>query len=73
MKRGDALQILLIQVKGGQSAMPTAEDARRLRAVARHHRAKGMLLAVWKRGKEVKFYRPKSRGWADADVETFFR
>jgi hypothetical protein len=25
-KRGDAFQIILIQVKGGQSPMPTAED-----------------------------------------------
>jgi hypothetical protein len=30
-KRGDALQIILIQVKGGSAAMPTAEDATGLR------------------------------------------
>src|SRR5947207_12097734 len=31
-RRGDALQIILIQVKGGSAAKPTPEDAVRLRA-----------------------------------------
>src|SRR5271165_4960344 len=31
MKRGDALQIVLIQVKGGRAAMPKPEDSERLR------------------------------------------
>jgi hypothetical protein len=39
LKRGDARQILLIQVKGGYAAKPTAEDAERLRIVARRHGA----------------------------------
>jgi hypothetical protein len=39
LKRGDALQIILIQAKGGSAAMPTAEDAERLRIVALHHGA----------------------------------
>src|SRR5271167_3026913 len=34
-KRGDALQVILIQVKGGYAAKPTAEDGKRLRIVAR--------------------------------------
>ena len=33
-KRGDAFQIILIQVKGGYAAKPTAEDGERLRRVA---------------------------------------
>src|SRR5438477_3576482 len=40
IKRGDALQIILIQVKGGSAAMPTQDDATRLRAVAKLHRAR---------------------------------
>jgi hypothetical protein len=61
MKRGDDFQIILIQVKGGSSAMPTAEDGIRLRAVAKRHGAKQSLLGVWKKGKAVRFYslRPK--------------
>jgi hypothetical protein len=31
MKRGDALRLILIQVKGGKAAKPTIEDVGRLR------------------------------------------
>ncbi len=44
-KRGDALQIILIQVKGGSAASPTQQDGDRLRVVKRHHRACDVLLA----------------------------
>jgi hypothetical protein len=54
-KRGDVLQIILIQAKGGSAAMPTAEDAERLRIVALHHGACGILLATWKKGTEAQF------------------
>jgi hypothetical protein len=50
MKRGDDFQIILIQVKGGSSAVPTAEDGMRLRAVAKRHRTKQSLLGVWEKG-----------------------
>src|SRR6185503_1158149 len=53
-KRGDALQLILIQVKGGSAAMPTSEDAKRLRAVARRHRAGQILLATWSKGAEAR-------------------
>ncbi len=56
-KRGDTFQIILIQVKGGSAPMPTAEDGNRLRAVARHHRASGVLLAAWTKGKAARFFR----------------
>jgi hypothetical protein len=55
-KRGDALQIILIQVKGGSAAKPTPEDAARLRIVARHHGACGVLLATWKKGTAARFF-----------------
>jgi hypothetical protein len=57
MKRGDALQIVLIQVKGGSSAMPTAKDGIRLRAVAKRYSAEHSLLGIWKKGKAVRFFR----------------
>jgi len=56
LKRGDALQIVLIQVKGGIAAKPTADDAKRLRIVARQHGAREVLLAAWKKGKAARFY-----------------
>ena len=36
--------------------MPTAEDANRLRAVAKRHSAKQSLLGIWKKGKAVRFF-----------------
>jgi hypothetical protein len=71
LKRGDALQIVLIQVKGGYAARPTLEDGERLRAVAKLHRAHGILLASWKRGAAVKFYAlsPKSKSGSDDWIE----
>lgn len=60
-KRGDRLQIVLIQVKGGRAAMPTREDGQRLRAVARHHRAQKVLLATWTKGTAARFFKLRNR------------
>jgi hypothetical protein len=80
LRRGDALQIILIQVKGGAAALPTAEDWMRLRAVARRHRATGVLLAVWVKGRAVRFFRPTAKptkgklGWREVvDLRAVFR
>jgi hypothetical protein len=55
-KRGDTLQIILIQIKGGGAARPTPEDRDRLRIVARRHGASKVLFALWKKGYSVKFF-----------------
>lgn len=74
LKVGDALQIILIQVKGGSAASPTADDAARLRIVALQHGACDTLLAAWKKGNATKFFslRPDSEGrsgWAPVTLE----
>ena len=56
LKRGDLFEIILIQVKGGSAPWPTLDDIDRLRAVATHHRAKTVVLAEWKKGKQPTFY-----------------
>src|SRR5262245_110141 len=56
LRRGDRFQIILIQVKGGYAANPTPDDADRLRAVARYHRAQCVLLASWKKGTSARFF-----------------
>ena len=56
LKRGDAFQIVLIQVKGGYAARPTEDDGNRLRTVAKLHGAQRILLASWKKGTVAKFY-----------------
>lgn len=63
LKRGDALQIILIQVKGGDAADPTEDDAKRLRIVKRRHKACAVLLGSWKRGSAVQFYSLERDGW----------
>jgi hypothetical protein len=66
-KRGDNFQIVLIQVKGGSAAMPTNSDANRLRAVAKRHCAGHVLLASWKKGEAVRFFKLRrgSRPWLE--------
>ena len=73
-KRGDCFQIILIQVKGGRAARPTPEDALRLRAVARRHCARTVLLATWKKGVAARFFALHSkRNWLEvAELKQFF-
>ncbi len=80
MKKGDKFRIVLIQVKGGGAAKPTDEDARRLRAVARHHGAHQVLLAEWRKGRAARFLRLRLKPgrhflrWAAVrDVDLIFR
>jgi hypothetical protein len=78
MRRGDALQIILIQVKGGTAARPTPEDATRLRAVAKRHGACNVLLATWKKGAAARFFRLRRASardaWAEVtDLDSVFR
>jgi hypothetical protein len=78
IRRGDALQIILIQVKGGTAARPTPEDTTRLRAVAKRHGACGVLLATWKKGTAARFFRLRRAsagdGWAEVtDLDSVFR
>jgi hypothetical protein len=80
IKRGDALQIILIQVKGGSAAMPTRMDESRLRAVAKMYHARNALVASWKKGTQAQFfsYRRKTNGRSRdlievRDIEKIFR
>ena len=74
-KRGDAFEIVLIQVKGGAAPFPSADEVRRLKRVASRYRAKASLLAQWKPGKQVQFFRLRKRPagmtrrgcWAELD------
>jgi len=79
LKRGDTLQIVLIQVKGGYAARPTTDDGKRLRTVAKLHHAHGILLASWKKGAAARFYtlRPRAKDnetdWLEVeDLKTIF-
>jgi len=68
VRRGDAL-IILIQVKGGNAAKPTLEDAARLRIVAKRHCARHVLLATWKKGTAARFFRLRRATAGEAWIE----
>jgi hypothetical protein len=63
LKKGDLFEIILIQVKGGMAPDPDADDRERLRVVGLMYRAKAILLAHWKKGKQVDFYKLKGDSW----------
>lgn len=69
LKRGDALQIVFIQVKGGGAANPTPEDAARLRIVAKRYHACDALLATWKKGRAARFFQLRPRSGNELWVE----
>jgi hypothetical protein len=78
IRRGDALQIILIQVKGGTAPMPTFDGAARLRAVAKRHCACDVLLAAWKKGTMPRFFRLRRASarepWAEVtNLDSIFR
>jgi hypothetical protein len=78
IRRGDALQIILIQVKGGSAANPTFDDAARLRRVAKRHGACDVLLASWKKGTQARFFRLRTvtarQPWAEiTNLDSIFR
>lgn len=78
IRRGDALQIILIQVKGGAAAQPTSEDAARLRIAAKRHCARHVTLATWKKGTAARFFRLRKASarepWAEiTSLDSVFR
>ncbi len=70
--RGDRLDIVLIQVKGGSAAAPTEGDVRRLREVARRHGARDVLLASWKKGRVPGLQRLRGGRWVRTTVREAF-
>jgi hypothetical protein len=72
LKRGDLLEIVLIQTKGGESRRPSVTDARRLSRVATYHGANAVVLALWQRGRRLEMFRLEATRWRHVDpVEIF--
>jgi hypothetical protein len=59
LKRGDRLEIVLLQIKGGSARMPSNADVTRLRKVMRLHGASQVVLVQWSRGKHFRYHRLK--------------
>ena len=62
-KRGDLFDMVLIQTKGGSARFPTQSEIDRLSATAAHHRAKAVVLAVWRLGTKPDLYKLADREW----------
>lgn len=72
LKRGDSLDIVLIQVKGGSAPFPTQEDIDRLKEVAKYHRARAIVLSEWKAQTRLQFYVLKRNRWLPIEPEEVF-
>jgi len=72
LKRGDILEMVLIQTKGGSAPRPTSDDIVRLRKVAKHHKAVAIVLAEWSKGTRLELYKLQRNEWVSVrPVEVF--
>lgn len=72
VKRGDLFEIVLIQVKGGGALFPSGQDVARLKAVAKYHRAKAVVLSEWKPRKSLQLYLLKRNKWVPMQPNELF-
>lgn len=61
LERGDLFEMILIQVKGGSAKWPSKTDIERLQKVGRYYRARDIVLAEWRRGRQPTLYRLRKR------------
>jgi hypothetical protein len=71
-KKGDFFDIVLIQTKGGSAESPSDRDIERLHEVKKHHRAKAIVLAEWKKGKKANLFRLDGGGWKPVEPAEIF-
>jgi len=72
LKRGDLFDIVLIQTKGGSAPRPTPDDIARLSKVAKHHRAKAVILAEWGRGEKLELFKLNGTHWQSVAPDEIF-
>jgi len=70
-KPGDLFEIILVQVKGGGAAHPTADDRLRLRAVAKRYRAR-VVLSSWERQGAPEIYLLRDDRWVEKSPVDIF-
>ena len=72
VKRGDLFEIVLIQTKGGSARRPSRNDVIRLQRVARHHRARAVILAEWQRGARLELFKLIRGDWEPVSADEVF-
>lgn len=70
--RGDLFEIVLVQVKGGTSAMPTKQDIDRMLSVRNHHKADRAVLIEWKKGTALRCFDLCTDGRHEVDPHMVF-
>jgi hypothetical protein len=75
LKKGDLFKIVLIQVKGGTSPVPSNEDNKRLAEVKKYHRAKYVILAHRKKEGKLPVFKSLARNlkWEQVKPEEIFK
>lgn len=71
-KRGDLFEIVLIQTKGGSARRPTPDDVARLKRVARHHRARTVILVEWQRSERLELFKLTGSRWESVSPDEVF-
>jgi len=74
LKRLDLFDIILMQVKGGSAANPTAEDIKRLKIVGKQYHAQNIVLFQWQKKKKVGFLKlnKKNEKWKETSAAELF-
>ena len=72
-RRGDLLDIVLIQTKGGTARKPSDSDIKRLIAVKEYHNARAVVLAEWKFRKGLQLSQLIGEGWQPIAASDIFR
>ncbi|MGQ0646705.1 MAG: hypothetical protein ACT4P7_03980 [Gemmatimonadaceae bacterium] len=74
LKRGDLLDFIIVQLKGGGARGPTDSDKRRLIGVQRALKARAIVLYTWKRDKHSVFQvlDIRSRQWCSSSAKSLF-
>lgn len=71
-KRGDLFEMVLIQTKGGTARFPSESEVARLSAAANYHRAKAVVLAVWRLGAKPDLYKLVNSTWQAVSPKEVF-
>src|SRR5262245_17645473 len=73
LKSGDLFDMILVQMKGGSARAPSTAEIRRLRAVARHYRAKAIVLFTWRKRETCSFQKlGRSARWLRVSAHELF-
>jgi hypothetical protein len=71
-KTGDYFEVIIIQVKGGSSPMPTKKEILRLSKVGEYYHAKRIILSNWQKGKPPILYCLVNTSWEKIEPKEAF-